>query len=151
MKTQLNKKANHEIEFKINMSLNDLIIAIKNLDSDDRELSKQYTVDFYAKTEPKATRTIGVKFEQLETWTGPATTVTLNDEWQQIVFSPIMSMKSPPSVVIHIQFNKLKEDVWFSHFRVYEGKFVEEKLGTPKIAVNPMGSLSISWGKIKGF
>ncbi|MBM3211361.1 hypothetical protein FJZ33_04010 [Candidatus Poribacteria bacterium] len=37
MKTQLNKKANHEIEFKINMSLNDLIIAIKNLDSDDRE------------------------------------------------------------------------------------------------------------------
>lgn len=117
----------------------------------DVELSKQYTVDFYAKTEPKATRTLGVKFEQLETWTGPSTTITLNDQWQQFVFSPIMTMKSPPAVVIHIQFNKLKEDVWFSHFRVYEGKFVEEQLGTPKIAVNPMGSLSTAWGKIKGF
>ncbi len=36
-KTQLNKKANHQIEFRVNMSLDDLIIAIKNLDSDDRE------------------------------------------------------------------------------------------------------------------
>ena len=36
-KTQFSKKTDHQIEFKINMSLNDLIIAIKNLDSDDRE------------------------------------------------------------------------------------------------------------------
>jgi hypothetical protein len=114
------------------------------------ENGEQYTVDFWAKTEPGSVRPIGVKFEQLDTWTGPAQTFTLTEEWQQIVFSPVMTMDSPPAVVIHIQFNNIKDDVWFSHFRVYEGEFMEEELGLPKIAVNPQDRLSITWGHIKG-
>lgn len=115
----------------------------------DVEIDKMYTIDFYAKTEQDATRPLGVKFEQLDTWVGPATTVTLTDEWQQVVYSPIMTMKSPPQVVIHIQFNKLLEDVWFSHFRVYQGKFVEDEGGPPPKAVKPLEKLATAWGKVK--
>ncbi len=114
------------------------------------EQGKIYTMSFWAKTEPGATRTIGAKFEQLDTWVGPSTTFALNDVMTEYSFSPIMTMSSPPGVVVHIQFNRLKEDVWFAHFRVYEGKYVaDELLAKPKIAVNPKGRLAIAWSKIK--
>jgi len=117
----------------------------------DVDSGEQYTVDFWAKTEPEVTRTIGVKFEQLDTWVGPATTITLTDEWQLFTYSPTMTMDSPPQVVIHIQFNKQLEDVWFSHFRVYEGEYVEEDIeGQRRIAVTPMDRMATAWGKIRG-
>ena len=116
----------------------------------DVDSGKQYTVDLWAKTEPEITRTIGVKFEQLDTWVGPATTITLTDEWQLFIYSPVMTMDSPPQVVIHIQFNKQLEDVWFQHFRVYEGEYVEEDLeALQRIAVTPIDNMATSWGKIK--
>jgi hypothetical protein len=58
-------------------------------------------------------------------------------------------MGSPPNVVIHIQFNNIKDDVWFDHFRVYQGEYVPEELGQPKISVTPMGRLATAWGQIK--
>ncbi len=116
----------------------------------DVEIGEQYTVDFWAKTEPDVTRTLGVKFEQDQTWVGPSTTVTLTDEWQIFIYSPVMTMDSPPQVVIHIQFNKQLEDVWFNHFRVYEGEYVEEDLeGLQRIAVTPIDRMATAWGKIK--
>jgi hypothetical protein len=116
----------------------------------DVEGGNVYTVSLWAKTEPEATRTIGVKFEQLDTWVGPSTTFTLTDEWQEFHFSPTMDFTSPPQSVIHIQFNFMKEDVWFSHFRVYEGEYVEEDIeGQQKISVTPAGRLAIAWGQIK--
>lgn len=114
------------------------------------EINKMYTMSFWAKTEPGITRPIGAKFEQLDTWVGPSTTFTLNDKMTEYSFSPMMTMSSPPGVVIHIQFNRLKDDVWFAHFRVYEGKYVEDELiAKPKIAVTPKGRLAIAWSKIK--
>ncbi len=111
--------------------------------------NKMYTCSFWAKAD--APRPIGVKFEQLDTWVGPSQTFNITDkELTEYFFSPTMTMSSPPLVVIHIQFNKIKGKVWFAHFRVYEGKYVEDDLvKKPKIAVNPKGNLATTWGKIK--
>ena len=35
--TQLSEKTDHQIEFKVNMTLNDLINALKSLNDEDRE------------------------------------------------------------------------------------------------------------------
>jgi hypothetical protein len=41
------------------------------------------------------------------------------------------------------------ESVWFAHFRVYEGKYVEDDiaLGQKPKAVSPGGKLASSWGE----
>jgi len=110
-----------------------------------------YTVTFWAKTEPGGKRPIGVKYEQLDTWVGPATTINLDDQMTEYQYSPIMTMGSPPAVVIHIQFNNIKDDVWFAHFRVYKGKYVKDdiNLGQKPKAVIPGEKLASSWGEIK--
>jgi hypothetical protein len=59
-----------------------------------------------------------------------------------------MEMGSPPQVVIHIQFNNMKDDVWFDHFRVYLGEYVAEDI-SPDQAVEPVGKLVATWGVIK--
>jgi hypothetical protein len=115
----------------------------------DVEQGVVYTCSFWAMAEPDSVRSIGVKFEQLDTWTGPSQTFSINDEWTEYHFSPEMTMGSPPQVVIHIQFNGVKDDVWFAHFRVYEGEYVEEDLGQPRISVTPAGRMATAWGKIK--
>lgn len=115
----------------------------------DVDAGEKYTVDFWARTEEAAVRDIGLKFEQLEQWGGPSTTLTITEEWQHFVYTPDMTVQSPPQVVIHIQFNGAMDDVWFSHFRVYEGEFVEEELGGLKKAVSPSGSMATAWGAIK--
>lgn len=115
----------------------------------DVEIDEVYTVSFWAKTEEGKTRPLGVKFEQLDTWTGPSTTITITDEWTEYHFSPTMTMSSPPAVVIHIAFNNLKEDVWLDHFRVYQGEYVEEEELSETEAVEPVGKLTTTWGQIK--
>lgn len=104
-----------------------------------------YTMAFWAKTEPGMTRTLQVKFEQLDTWVGPGTDIEITDEWAEYSFSPEMTMGSPPEVVVHVGFNLTKEDVWLDHFRVYEGDFVEEVL----TAVEPEDKLATSWAALK--
>ncbi len=113
------------------------------------DAGEMYTLDFWAKTEEGVVRPLGIKFEQLETWTGPSTTTEVTEEWQLFSYSPVMTVQSPPNVVIHMAYNGALEDVWYSHFRVYEGEFVEEELGGPKIAVSPKGRLATAWGQIK--
>jgi len=109
---------------------------------------KVYTVSFWAKTEKGSARTIGVKFEQLDTWVGPSQKFDLTDEWTEYHFSPTMTMGSPPAVVIHIQFDFMKDDVWFDHFRVYQGEYVAEDI-SPKQAIEPIGKQGATWGSIK--
>jgi hypothetical protein len=115
----------------------------------DVKAGETYTVSFWAKTEAGKVRPLGVKFEQLDTWTGPSTTIdTITDEWTEYHFSPEMTMSSPPQVVIHIQFNAWKEDVWFDHFRVYLGEYVAEDI-SPDLAIGTVGKLGATWGDIK--
>jgi hypothetical protein len=114
----------------------------------DVTAGKVYTVSFWAKTEKGSVRPLFVKYEQLDTWTGPGTTVNLTDEWTEYHYSPNMTMSSPPKVVIHLHFAFMKEDVWFDHFRVYEGEYVAEDI-SPKQAIEPVGKLGITWGYIK--
>ncbi|MBM3237475.1 hypothetical protein FJZ31_14390 [Candidatus Poribacteria bacterium] len=122
----------------------------------DLKQGKKYTYAFWAKTEPGVTRTLGARFEQLNTWVGIGQDILINDQWQDYHFTGIWTHpSSPPQVVIHIAFNvqpKPLADVWFSHFRVYEGDYVEEEIGggKPK-AVNPVDRLTTAWGQIKKF
>jgi len=106
-----------------------------------------YTVDFWAKTEPGSVRPLLVKFEQLDTWTGPSTVFdAVTGEWTEYHYSPTMTMGSPPQVVLHITFEGVTDDVWFDHFRVYQGEY------TPEVepeAIKPAGKLGATWGDIK--
>lgn len=112
----------------------------------DLEQGKTYTYSFWAKTEPGATRALSCSFEQLDIWVGIGETITVNDQWQEYHYTGEWTDPgSPPQVVIHIGFEFLLEDVWFSHFLVYEGDYVEEELAS----VTPMDSSATSWGKIK--
>jgi len=105
-----------------------------------------YTFAFWAKTEPGATRDLNCSFEQLDTWVGIGETFTVNDQWVDYHFTgEWVDASSPPQVVVHIGFEFLLEDVWFSHFRVYEGDYVEEGLAP----VTPVGRLTTSWAEIK--
>jgi len=117
----------------------------------DVKLGPMYTCSFWAKADADV-RPIGVTFEQDVTWTGPGTTFNLNMEMTEYTFSPIMTVGSPPQVVIHIQFNMIKGSVWFAHFRVYEGKYVKDNVDLgqkPKAVVTPGEKLASSWGEIK--
>ena len=115
------------------------------------ENGKQYTYSFWAKAEPDSVRTLGPRFEQLDTWVGIGQDITVTDEWQEFHFTGVWTdPSSPPQVVIHIGFNKQLDDVWFSHFRVYEGDYEQEDIeGQQKISVTPMDRLATAWGQIK--
>jgi hypothetical protein len=112
---------------------------------------KIYTCAFWAKTEQGKTRPLYVKFEQLDTWQGPGKTITITDEWTEYYLSPNMTVQSPPLVVIHIDFRMQKEDVWFDHFRVYQGEYEKEdiQLGGEGMAVRANGKLVTLWADIK--
>ncbi len=112
------------------------------------EANETFTASFWAKAD--GSRPLNVKFEQLETYTGPSQSFTLTEEWVEYHLSPVMTVDSPPLVVLHIAFNNVVGEVWFSHFRVYEGEYVEEELDEgPKIAVTPTHRLTTTWGQIK--
>ncbi len=105
-----------------------------------------YTYAFWAKTEPGVTRPLGCSFEQNETWVSVGEEITVTDQWVDYHYTgEWIHPSSPPQVFVHIAFNLQLEDVWFSHFRVYEGEYVEEELAS----VTPMDSSATSWGKIK--
>ena len=115
------------------------------------ENGKTYTYAFWAKAEPDSRRSLGPSFEQLDTWVGMGQGISLTDEWKEYHFTGVWTdPSSPPAVVIHIGFNFQTDDVWFSHFRVYEGEYVEEALeNIPPRAVTPVARLTTAWGKIK--
>ena len=115
----------------------------------DVKQGTMYTCSFWAKAD--VVRPIGVTFEQLDTWIGAGQTFVIKEQMEEYTFSPTLAVASPPQVVIHIQFNNLKGTVWFAHFRVYEGKYVKDKidLGQKPKAVTPGEKLASSWGKMK--
>ena len=105
-----------------------------------------YTYAFWAKTEPGLTRTLGPALEQLETYVSIGEEITVTDEWQEFYYTGEWTHPtSPPQVVIHIGFQTQLGSVWFSHFRVYEGDFVEEAASS----VTPVNRLTTAWGQIK--
>ncbi len=109
----------------------------------------KYTYAFWAKAEPGKTRTLGCRFEQLDTWVGIGEDITITDEWKDYHFTGVWTHPgSPPQVVIHIAMNVAPAplvDVWFSNFRVYEGDYVPEAL----TSVGSINKLTTAWGKIK--
>ena len=122
---------------------------------------KQYTVSFWAMAVEgdevdelefvDTPRPLSIKFEQLDTWTGPSTNITITGEWAEYSYSPNMTMGSPPAVVIHFGFDLKDTDVLLDHFRVYEGEYVDEGLvfGEQAYAVHPRAKLATSWAQLK--
>jgi len=106
---------------------------------------KTYTIDFWAKTEANKKRNLMVKFEQLEVWGGPSDIINVDDKWKVYHLTLKSDFQSPPNSVIHIQFEGSVDDVWFSHFRVYEGEYVAEVLSSVKSA----DKLATAWGQVK--
>ena len=118
------------------------------------ENGKQYTYSFWAKAgEEGAGRTLSPTFEQLDTWVGVGSqNITVGEDWQEYHATGVWTHASTPAVVIHIGWNLQEGGVWFSHFRVYEGEWIEEEIeigGQQKISVTPMGRLATAWGQIK--
>ncbi len=109
------------------------------------ENGKTYTYAFWAKTEPGVTRDLSVNFEETVTYAGLGEGITVTDQWVDYHFTGVWEEPDAPTTVIHIGFEFLLDDVWFSHFRVYEGEYVEEAVATG-ITV---GSLITFWAKIK--
>jgi len=117
--------------------------------------NKKYTYSFWAKTEPGKTKSISSCFEQNNpVWAGAgAINITLTDQWVEYTATGVWATATP-SVVIHIALNYPPThllDVWFAHFRVYEGDYVKDKIDLemkPK-AVTPGEKLASSWGEIK--
>ncbi|MHC4487489.1 MAG: hypothetical protein ACYS4T_20195 [Planctomycetota bacterium] len=95
------------------------------------------------------TRDLGPRFEQLDTWVGIGEDITITDQWVDYHYTGVWEHpSSPPQVVIHVAFNMQLEDVWFSHFRAYEGEYVEEEALEPS-PVTPADRLTTAWGEIK--
>ncbi len=120
----------------------------------DLENGKKYTFSFWAMTEPEKTRMMGCNFEQLDTWVGIGQNITINDEWQEYHFTGLWTHpSSPPQVVVHMGLNNPPGhllDIWLSHFKVYEGDYVEEEIeGVKPKAVTPADRLATAWGQIK--
>lgn len=54
------------------------------------------------------------------------------------------------NVGIYVELRDTEGLVWFDHFRLYEGEYVEEELeGILKIAVEPRSKLLSTWAGIK--
>lgn len=119
------------------------------------ENGRTYTYSYWAKTEPGETRAIYSSFESNSpVWAGGGgINITLTDEWLEYHATAPWVAEDRPTVFIHIAYNYPPTemlDVWFAHFRVYEGEYVEEELDEgPKIAVTPAHRLTTTWGKIK--
>jgi len=116
---------------------------------------KTYTYSFWAKTEPEETKEIHPMFESNDpAWAGAGgITVNLTDEWQEYHSTAAWTNEDRPTVVIHIGLNYPPTemvDMWITHAKAYEGSYVEEEIEVLKTkAVTPVGSLAVSWGKIK--
>ncbi len=114
------------------------------------ENGETYTYSFWAKAEPGSTRSIAPTFEETVTYAGMGQGISLTDEWVEYHYTGVWGEPNAPTTVIHIGFNFQTDDVWFSHFRVYEGEYVEEEFDDqPQIAVSPSSSLATTWGAIK--
>jgi len=116
---------------------------------------KTYTYSFWAKTEPGETKEVHTSFESNDpAWAGAGSiTIFLTDEWMEYHSTAAWTNEDRPVVVIHFGLNYPPTemlDMWVAHAKVYEGSYVEEEieLSEPK-AVTPVGSLAVSWGKIK--
>lgn len=116
-------------------------------------MGKTYTYALWIKAEPASVRTLGVNFEQLDTWVGMGQEISLTDEWTEYHFTGVWTnASSPPAVVIHIGTNLQKDDFYLSYCRVYEGEFFQEEFGEIPQAIDPMPKntkLASTWGKIK--
>ena len=116
-------------------------------------MGKTYTYAMFIKAEPDSVRTLGVNFEQLDTWVGMGQEIALTDEWVEYHFTGAWAnASSPPAVVIHIGVNLQKDDFYLSYCRVYEGEFFQEEFGEIPQSVNPMPpntKLAATWGYVK--
>lgn len=75
--------------------------------------------------------------------------ILIEEDW--IEFWSTFTMPDNDNMAgIYIELIDTPGQVWFDHFRLYEGKYIEEDLGAKKAkAVDSKNKLAYTWGKVK--
>jgi hypothetical protein len=72
--------------------------------------------------------------------------IKITNEWTEF-WTPVDAWADDDLVGIHVELNDSREgSVWFDHFRLYEGDYVDE---FPRIAVEPRTKLASTWAAIR--
>ena len=109
---------------------------------------QELTYAFWAKND-------GERFRQAEMFAchraAPWTTygkrgLLISGEWTEF-WTPVHLSRDDDLVGIAVELKDgMKGRVWFDHFRLYEGDYIDEN---PRIAVEPLGKLAATWAAIK--
>jgi len=74
--------------------------------------------------------------------------ITIKWEWTE--FSNTFTMPADDNIAgVYIQLTDTTGQTWFDHFRLYEGDYIEEKLGGKPKAVDAKNKLASTWAGIK--
>ncbi len=112
---------------------------------------QQLTYAFWAKLEEGEVRPAKmIANHRAAPWTSYASkAITITEEWTEF-WAPVNMTADDNNVGIYVELRDTVGLVWFDHFRLYEGEYVEEELeGVGKIAVEPRSKLISTWAGIK--
>jgi hypothetical protein len=115
------------------------------------EKGQQLTYAFWAKTEEDGV--VPAKMianHRADPWTSYGSkAITITDEWTEF-WTPVVMTADDDIVGIYVELRDTPSLVWFDHFRLYEGEYIEEDLeGMPERAVQPHSKLASTWAAVK--
>jgi hypothetical protein len=71
-------------------------------------------------------------------------------KWEWIEFWATFTMPADDNIVgVYIEMIDNAGQIWFDHFRLYEGNYIEENLGGQKKAIQPNEKMATTWSKVK--
>lgn len=112
---------------------------------------QKLTYALWAKTEDSKTRDAKmICNERADPWTSYGSqSITITDQWTEF-WVPVEMTANSVNVGIYVELKDTPAPakVWFDHFRLYVGDYVEENLVEPS-AVRSPGKLTVSWGQVK--
>jgi len=74
--------------------------------------------------------------------------IVITEEWTE--FWSTFTMPDTDAIAgIYVELIDTAGQVWFDHFRLYQGDYIKEELGVKPKAVEPNGKLAYTWGKMK--
>jgi hypothetical protein len=82
-------------------------------------------------------------------WTGyTSKNIVITEEWTE--FWSTFTMPDTDALAgIYVEMVDVPGQVWFDHFRLYEGDYIKEELGGKPKAVDHKGKSAYTWGELK--